>query len=55
MVVMESRPGRIRSIIDVAIPRPRSAEIRVRDALFLDLKQEILGLLGHVAPTAGRH
>ena len=32
VVVMESRPGRIRSIVDVTIPRPRSAEIRVRDA-----------------------
>jgi NitT/TauT family transport system ATP-binding protein len=55
VVVMESRPGRIRSIVDVAIPRPRSAEIRVRDALFLELKREILGLLGHVASTAGPH
>ncbi|KWV55251.1 hypothetical protein AS156_06090 [Bradyrhizobium macuxiense] len=55
VIVMESRPGRIRSVIDVAIPRPRFPEIRVRDPLFLNLKHEVLDLLGGVTRAAERH
>ncbi|MFQ3453219.1 ABC transporter ATP-binding protein [Bradyrhizobium sp. UFLA01-814] len=52
VIVMEARPGRIRSVIDVSIPRPRAPEIRVRDPLFLNLKHEVLDLLGNGTPTA---
>ncbi|MCC8953582.1 ABC transporter ATP-binding protein [Bradyrhizobium sp. Pear77] len=55
VVVMGSRPGRIHSVIDVAIPRPRAPEIRVRDPLFLDIKHEVLDLLGRVTPAVERH
>ncbi|MET0676110.1 MAG: ATP-binding cassette domain-containing protein, partial [Bradyrhizobium sp.] len=55
IVVMGARPGRIRAIVDVAIPRPRSADIRKRDQLFLDRKHEILDLLGDPASSAKAH
>jgi NitT/TauT family transport system ATP-binding protein len=52
VVVMGARPGRIRSIIDIALPRPRLPEIRIRDPLFLDLKQRVSGLVRNVADPA---
>jgi len=49
IVVMGSRPGRIRSILDIALPRPRRPEIRIRDHAFLELKQRIFDLVSDVS------
>lgn len=46
IVVMATRPGRVRSIIDVLVPRPRPSEIRLRDPQFLQLKSEVFRALG---------
>jgi len=44
IVVMSPRPGRIREIIDVGLPRPRSPET-LRQPLFHDLADRLRGLL----------
>jgi ABC-type nitrate/sulfonate/bicarbonate transport system ATPase subunit len=57
IVVMRSHPGRIRAILDIDLPRPRSPEIRIRDPLFLELKQRVSDLVregSDVMPT-GAH
>jgi hypothetical protein len=33
-------------VIPVPLPRPRDANIRIRHPVFLDLKQQVSGLLG---------
>lgn len=45
IVVMGARPGRIRSVLDISLPRPRLPAIRVRDPLFLELKQRVFDLV----------
>jgi ABC-type nitrate/sulfonate/bicarbonate transport system ATPase subunit len=52
IVVMRSHPGRIRSILDIDLPRPRQPEIRIRDPLFLELKQRVSDLVRDVSETA---
>ncbi|MDI4234021.1 ABC transporter ATP-binding protein [Bradyrhizobium sp. Arg237L] len=52
IVVMGSRPGRIRSILDIDLPRPRQPDIRIRGSLFLELKQRISDLVRDVPETA---
>jgi sulfonate transport system ATP-binding protein len=42
VVVMDPRPGRIRSIVEVPLPKPR----RRTDPAFVGIKDSILGLLG---------
>jgi len=55
IVVMRSHPGRIRAIIDIDLPRPRPAEIRIRDPLFLEHKQRISDLVRDGSELAGAH
>lgn len=52
VVVMSKRPGRIRAILPVPLPRPRDAKIRIRHPVFLDLKQNVSELLGNYQTTA---
>jgi NitT/TauT family transport system ATP-binding protein len=52
IVVMGARPGRIRAILDIALPRPRQPEIRIRDHAFLDLKQQVFDLVSDVSEPA---
>ncbi|MCY1298543.1 Bicarbonate transport ATP-binding protein CmpC [compost metagenome] len=42
--VMGARPGRIKTILDVPIARPRTLDV-VMEPEFIGLKREILGLL----------
>lgn len=51
IVVMRSHPGRIRSILDIDLPRPRQPDIRIRDPLFLELKQRVSDLVRDVSET----
>jgi NitT/TauT family transport system ATP-binding protein len=57
IVVMRSHPGRIRAILDIDLPRPRAPEIRIRDPLFLELKQRVSDLVrdGSDVALAGAH
>ena len=52
VVVVSRRPGRIRAVLSVPLPRPRDARIRTRHPVFLDLKQQVADLLGdeHLSP-----
>jgi NitT/TauT family transport system ATP-binding protein len=52
IVVMGPRPGRIRSILDIPLSRPRQPDTRVRDPLFLELKQRIFDLMRDVSEPA---
>ncbi len=45
VVVMSSRPGRIRRIVNVPFPRPRSAELKTEPA-FQELRRELTHELG---------
>lgn len=53
IVVMAPRPGYIRAILDIPLPRPRQPHARVRDPLFLELKQRIFDLMRNVSETVG--
>jgi NitT/TauT family transport system ATP-binding protein len=44
VVVMSPRPGRIREVIDVTIPRPRTATM-VTEPAFVEVKRRILELI----------
>lgn len=46
VMVMSSRPGRIRQVLEVPLARPRDPNIRIRHPVFLDLKQTVSDLLG---------
>ena len=46
IVVMSARPGRIRHIEHVALPRPRKDEMRLSSE-FLDIKRKLWGMLEH--------
>jgi len=43
--VMSTRPGRLETVIDVALPRPRSASLRVRDPSFARYREQLTALL----------
>ncbi len=49
VVVMAPRPGRIQTIVEIPLPRPRSPDLRTRDPVFMALKQRLFDLL-HDAP-----
>lgn len=46
IVVMSARPGRIHHIEEVALPRPRTNEMRLTDE-FLAIKRKLWGMLEH--------
>jgi NitT/TauT family transport system ATP-binding protein len=52
IVVMGSSPGRVRSVMDIALPRPRQPDIRIRDHAFLELKQQVADLVSDVSEPA---
>ncbi len=45
VVVLTARPGRIKTIIDVTLPRPRGPEVRLTEA-FIELKRRAWGEIG---------
>jgi ABC-type nitrate/sulfonate/bicarbonate transport system ATPase subunit len=45
VVVMSSRPGQVREIVDVDIPRPRYSSETVTTPRFVALKRRLLGML----------
>ncbi|MFC5502984.1 ABC transporter ATP-binding protein [Lysinimonas soli] len=52
VVVMESRPGRIREIIDVGLPYPRTEEIRLSDE-FEDVRRRVWRAVYHQPSALG--
>ena len=46
IIVMSARPGRIRHIEEVSLPRPRTNEMRLTDE-FLAIKRKLWGMLEH--------
>lgn len=46
IIVLSSRPGRVRHIETVSLPRPRSDEMRLTEE-FLEIKRRLWGLLDH--------
>ncbi|MFD1330685.1 ABC transporter ATP-binding protein [Methylopila musalis] len=60
VIAMSAKPGRIQTVLDIPLARPRRPDIRTRDADFLELKQTIFDLLHHGrgashGPSAGGH
>jgi NitT/TauT family transport system ATP-binding protein len=53
VVVISNRPGRIRAVLPVPLPRPRDPQIRIRHPVFLDLKQQVSELLGDRPVASG--
>lgn len=51
VLIMTHRPGRIREVLPVPIPRPRTAELTT-DAVFLALKRRCLATVRHETLTA---
>lgn len=45
VLVMTARPGRVKAVIDVNIPRPRDFAVRAHDSRFLAIKEELSNLL----------
>jgi len=52
VVVMETKPGRIREIIDVALPYPRTEEIRLSDE-FADRRRRVWQAVYHQPAASG--
>lgn len=50
IMIMTSHPGRIKEVIDVALPRPRLPEVR-NDRTFLALKEHIWSTLRSAIPS----
>ena len=46
VIVMSARPGRIRHIEEISLPRPRDNEMRLTDD-FLQIKRKLWGMLEH--------
>ena len=46
VIVMSARPGRIRHIEEILLPRPRSGEMRLTDD-FIGIKRKLWGMLEH--------
>ncbi|NKY57320.1 ABC transporter ATP-binding protein [Nocardia flavorosea] len=44
--VMTARPGTLREVVDIGLPRPRTADLRTQSR-FYDLVGHIRGLIGH--------
>jgi NitT/TauT family transport system ATP-binding protein len=49
VVVLTSRPGRVRAVIDIGLPRPRDESIE-RSSRFLDYAQQLRNLLKEESP-----
>ncbi|HQS07431.1 MAG TPA: ABC transporter ATP-binding protein [Xanthobacteraceae bacterium] len=45
VLVMTARPGRVKAVVDVDLPRPRDPSIRAHDLRFLEIKNELSHLL----------
>jgi NitT/TauT family transport system ATP-binding protein len=54
VAVFTPRPGRIRDVVDVPLPRPRSAKTRT-DAVFVRLADKLRGYFELDAPPAAAH
>ena len=46
IIVMSARPGRIRHVETVSLPRPRTADMRLTDE-FIGIKRKLWGMLEH--------
>ena len=46
VIVMSARPGRIRHIEEISLPRPRSGDMRLTDE-FIKIKRKLWGMLDH--------
>jgi NitT/TauT family transport system ATP-binding protein len=45
VLAMTARPGRVKAVVDVDIPRPRDPAMRTHDSRFLALKEQLAELL----------
>lgn len=45
VLVMTARPGKVKAIIDIDLPRPRDAGVRAHDKRFLEFKEQLSHLL----------